>query len=75
MAKQIDMFSDFVFTPVFEGAHDYDEAAKRAGIDKLLPIGPCRNCPLNSFCGDECGRLGFSVSVNDPEKYGYHYRY
>lgn len=38
-------------------------------------LGPCLKCPLLEVCSaDECGRLGFSVSVNDPKKYGYGYR-
>ena len=39
-------------------------------------LGECRNCPLLEVCSaDDCGRLGFTVSVNDPKKYGYGYRY
>ena len=54
---------------------DYLGSAHRAGIP-LEWLGECRNCPLLEVCSaDECGRLGFSVSVNDPKRYGYHYSY
>ena len=54
---------------------DYLGAALRAGID-FAWLGPCKDCPLLQVCAaDECGRLGFSVSVNDPKKYGYQNRY
>lgn len=54
---------------------DYVGAALRAGIE-FDWLGPCKDCPLLEVCSaDECGRLGFSTSVNNPEKYGYSYRY
>lgn len=75
MAIQLDLFSGQPVAPSFEGARDYDEPAHRAGIDNDLRLEPCRSCPLKDYCSDECGRLGFSVSVNDPVRYGFHYRY
>lgn len=54
---------------------DYLGAALRAGID-FDWLGPCKDCPLLEVCAaDDCGRLGFSVSVNDSVKYGYVNRY
>lgn len=54
---------------------DYLGAAIRQGIP-VSWLGCCKDCPLLEVCGsDECGRLGFSVSVNDPKKYGYGYKY
>ena len=54
---------------------DYLGAAHRAGIP-LEWLGACKICPLLEVCSaDDCGRLGFSVSVNDPKKYGYGYRF
>ena len=53
---------------------DYLGAALRAGIPTDW-LGWCKDCPLLEVCSaDECGRLGFSVSVDDPKKYGWHYR-
>lgn len=75
LAIQLDLFTGREVAPSFESARDYDDAARRADILEDLQLEPCRSCPLSDFCSDECGRLGFSVSVNDPVKYGYHYRY
>ena len=56
-------------------ADDYLGAAQRAGIP-LEWLGYCKDCPLLEVCSaDDCGRLGFSTSVNDPKKYGYGYRF
>lgn len=75
MCIQLDLFSGSPVAPSFESARDYDDAAKRAGFADDLLSDPCRDCSLRDFCGDECGRLGFSVSVNDPQRYGYYSRY
>lgn len=77
MAKVVTMAGNELFPDLFPdwAKDDYLGAAHRAGIP-LEWLGECRNCPLLEVCAaDECGRLGFSVSVNDPKKYGYGYRY
>lgn len=77
MAKVMTMTGNELFPDLFPGwaNDDYLGAARRAGIP-LEWLGECRNCPLLEVCSaDECGRLGFSVSVNNPVKYGYHYSY
>lgn len=75
MCIQLDLFSGSRVAPSFESAGVYDDAAKRAGFADDLLDDPCRDCPLSDYCSDECGRLGFDVSVNDPRRYGFHYRY
>lgn len=77
---QLDLFSGRVIpsipegsaavsAPSFEGASDYDVAAKRQGIDSVL-LNPCGHCDLQEFCSDECAKLLFSVdSKNEPKSF------
>lgn len=77
MAKVMTLSGNELFPGLFPNwaNDDYLGAARRAGIP-LEWLGGCCDCPLLEVCSaDECGRLGFSVSVNDPVKYGFHYRY
>lgn len=77
MARVMTMAGNELFPDLFPNwaNDDYLGAARRAGIP-LEWLGECRNCPLLEVCAaDDCGRLGFSVSVDDPVKYGFHYRY
>lgn len=73
MARVITMSGKDLFPDVYPewAKDDYLGAALRAGIP-LEWLGACKDCPLLEVCGaDECGRLGFSTSVNNPKKYGY----
>ena len=77
MARVMTMTGNELFPDLYPdwANDDYLGAAHRAGIP-LEWLGECRNCPLLEVClADDCGRLGFSVSVNNPKKYGYGYRY
>lgn len=68
MALQLDLFTGREISPSFEGAHDYDAAAKRAGIDGLF-LNPCKGCALRDFCGsDDCAQHGFDLDVDDEPK-------
>lgn len=70
MAMQLDLFSGREVVPIFEGASDYDEPAKRAGFDGLF-LQPCLGCPLYGVCdNDECGQKLFDLDCDfDPLDY------
>ncbi|MBQ6127735.1 hypothetical protein IJI69_03530 [Candidatus Saccharibacteria bacterium] len=73
MARVVSMSGRDIFPDVYPdwAKDDYLGAALRAGIP-LEWLGCCKDCSLLEVCGkDDCGRLGFSVSVNDPKRYGY----
>lgn len=77
MAKVITMTGNELSPDLYPdwAKDDYLGAIHRAGIP-LDWLGCCKDCPLLEVCSsDECGRLGFTISVNDPKKYGYGYRY
>lgn len=69
MSKDVsNVWVDMINDPFPEWAEDdYLGAALRAGIP-FKWLGPCFNCPLLEVCAaDECGRLGFSIDVNQSK--------
>lgn len=64
MAIQLDLFTGREFAPVIEGARDYGEPAKRAGLDGLF-LQPCVGCHLYGMCdNDECGKKLFDLDCD-----------
>ena len=64
MAMQLDLFTGREVAPIFESARDYDEPAKRAGIDSLL-VSTCKGCPFYGMCdNDECGQKLFDLDCD-----------
>lgn len=70
LAVQLDLFTGQPVAPVFEGARDYDEPARRAGL-VARDFNPCPMCELREFCAhDECAQKLFDIDVNfDPGDY------
>lgn len=67
LAVQLDLFTGQPVAPVFEGARDYDEPARRAGLC-AWDFNPCPMCELREFCAhDECAQKLFDVDLEYPE--------
>ena len=65
IALQLDLFIGREVAPSFEGASDYDDAAKRAGIDDVL-LTPCKDCPYHGLCdSDDCAMHLFDLDVDE----------
>lgn len=77
MAMQLDLFTGREVAPIFEGARDYDEPAKRAGLNGLF-LQPCDGCPFCGICdSDECGQKLFDIDCDfnpfDYDEEGFDY--
>lgn len=68
---QLDLFTGMSIAPSIEGAQDYRDAERRAGLG-VKDFNPCPFCELRIFCGsDDCAQHLFDLDVNDliPECY------
>lgn len=64
IALQLDLFSGKPFAPSFEGAQDYRDAERRAGLG-VKDFNPCPFCELRDFCGsDDCAQHLFDLDVD-----------
>lgn len=71
LALQLDLFSGQPVALSFEGAKDYRNAERRAGL-VAKDFNPCPFCELREVCGsDDCAQHLFDLDVNEliPECY------